>query len=131
MMTDFSQRGSADSIAAAAYAGAYHNGPLSVLIPFGIFGMAAFIWFLVAGGWVLRQNHRYGHPALRTINAFLLGIFLTRVVFFFAVFGALSTDMFNFTGLFGLSIALNGGVRSPEPENEPVDTRSFAPELTT
>ena len=33
----------------AAMAGDYHNGPLSVLIPFGIWGLAAFVWLLVAG----------------------------------------------------------------------------------
>jgi hypothetical protein len=31
------------------YAGDYHNGPLSILIPFGLFGMIAFLWLLGAG----------------------------------------------------------------------------------
>ncbi len=111
VMVDLSRRGAANSAAAAAYAGDYHNGPLSVLIPFGIFGLLTFVWFLAAGGWLLRQNHLYGDPALRTINAVLFSLYLARVIFFFCIFGALNMDLFNFTGIIGLSIALNGGVR--------------------
>src|SRR5262249_29909547 len=32
----------------ATLAGDYHNGPLSVIIPFGIWGAGGFVWFLVA-----------------------------------------------------------------------------------
>jgi len=118
-MATLSRHGAADSAAAAAYAGDYHSGPLSVIIPFGIYGALAFLWFLVAGAWVLRQNYRYGEPALQTINAALLAFYITRVLFFFLVFGALYSDLYNFTGLIGLSIALNGGVRrvGPEPDS--------------
>jgi len=31
----------------AELAGDYHNGPLSVIIPFGVFGVIAFVWFLL------------------------------------------------------------------------------------
>ena len=44
----------------AALASDYHNGPLSVLIPFGVWGAAAFIWFLWAGGRVLYRNYKFG-----------------------------------------------------------------------
>jgi hypothetical protein len=120
MVTDLSRSGtSADSAAAALFAGNYHNGPLSVLIPFGVYGTVAFLWFLAAGGWVLRQNHRHGHPALHTINAFLLAYYVTRIIFFFFIFGALSLDLFHFTGLVGLSIALNTGVSRPNQQTKP------------
>src|SRR5205085_2863821 len=46
----------------------YHNGPLSVIIPFGIFGSLGFLWFLVACLRVLRQNYRFGDPRLRHLN---------------------------------------------------------------
>ncbi len=111
MMADLSPRGGTDSAAMAAFAGDYHSGPLSVVIPFGIYGVLALVWFLAAGIWVLRRNFRHGDPALYTINAVLLACFITRVIFFFFVFGALYSDLYNFTGLIGLSIALNGGVR--------------------
>jgi O-antigen ligase len=94
----------------AALAGDYHNGPLSVLIPFGIWGMLAFIWLLVAACRVLYRNYKYGDASLKTINAFLLAMFVSRIIMFFAIFGALSSDMLIFGGLLGLSVSLNGGV---------------------
>jgi len=120
MVADLADRGTAaDAAVAAAYAGDYHNGPLSVLIPFGVCGAATFLWFLAAGGWVLCQNHRYGDPALRTVNSFLLACYVTRIIFFFFIFGALYNDLYYFTGLAGLSVSLNGGVSRPCPELEP------------
>ena len=116
---DNAVRGYARSTEVAAMAGDYHNGPLSVVIPFGIYGVAAFVWFLAAGVRVLLQNYRCGDPELRTINGLLLSLFVTRIIFFFFVFGALYHDLFQFTGLAGLSVALNGGVRRPDPEVEP------------
>jgi hypothetical protein len=115
-IAELSRRGLDDSAAAAAFAGDYHNGPLSVVIPFGLYGAVAFCWLLAAGGWVLRRNHRYGDPALKTINAFLLAIYLTRVIFFFGVFGALYYDLYHFVGLVGLSVSLNAGVARPDRE---------------
>jgi len=96
--------------ASAAFAGDYHSGPLSVIIPFGIFGAAGFVWFLIAGGRVLYLNHRYGDPSLKLINACLFAYFLCRVISFFFIFGALYYDLYFFTGTVGLSLSLNGGV---------------------
>jgi O-antigen ligase len=91
--------------------GEFHNGPLSVLIPFGIFGALAFIWFLIAGGRVIWRNYRRGDPELKQINTFLLTFYLARVIVFFSVFGALELDLAAFVGIVGLSIALNRTVR--------------------
>ncbi|MFZ0829045.1 MAG: O-antigen ligase family protein [Verrucomicrobiia bacterium] len=99
-----------------ALAGTYHNGPLSVLLTFGIGGAIAFIWFVAAGIWVLFCNWRYGDPALQTVNLFLLVAFVARTVFFLVVYGALDDDMLNFAGFLGLGVGLNGGVCSPAPE---------------
>jgi hypothetical protein len=91
----------------------YHNGPLSVLIPFGIFGSIAWLWLLAAIGRGLYLNYRYGNPEFEGLNRALLAFFLARVVLFFCVFGALTADLAHLLGLMGLSIAVNGGLRRP------------------
>ena len=95
---------------ALALAGDYHNGPLSVLLPFGIWGAIAFLWFLIAGVWALHHNRLYGDPALRGTNNFLFAMFLTKIIVFFFIFGALSDDIVVLSGLLGLSVSLNGGI---------------------
>jgi len=97
-----------DQAAVAEAAGNYHNGPLSVLIPFGIYGMIAFAWFLIAGVRVLYRNLKFGDPSLRTLNGLILAAFLAHIVFFLFVFGALYSDLFLFLGLLGLGVSLNG-----------------------
>ena len=94
--------------------GDYHNGPLSVLLPFGIFGAIAFVWLMVAGLRVVYRNYRFGDPAFHQLNGFLFAYFAVKVIFFFAVFGSLHSDLAGFLGLLGLSISLNGGVAKPE-----------------
>jgi hypothetical protein len=42
-----------DPAAEAIVTGDFHNGPLSLVLPFGLSGVIGFIWFLVAGGRVL------------------------------------------------------------------------------
>jgi hypothetical protein len=96
-----------------AIAGDYHNGPLSVILPFGIWGVIAVLWFLIAGVWALHRNRLYGDPALQTVNTFLYAAFLTKIIGFIVVFGALSNDVQGFGGLLGLSISLNGGICRP------------------
>ena len=92
--------------------GEYHSGPLSVIIPMGAFGTIGFVWFLVAAGRFLYRNYRFGGSRLQRINTFLFAFFLTKVVFFFLVFGSFFSDLYTFTGLIGLSVSLNG---QPEP----------------
>jgi hypothetical protein len=109
----------------AELVGDYHNGPLSVIIPFGIFGAIAFLWFLVAGVRALYQNYHFGDPALQTINRFLFASFIAKIILFFLVFGSLHSDLAHFTGLLGLSVCLNGGVVKPVavPQVNPVFNR--------
>jgi len=97
----------------------YHNGPLSVLIPFGIWGAVAFLWFVAASLRVLRANFRYGDPALQTVNAFLFGCFLALLITFVFVGGGLNGDLMRFTGIVGLSVAFNGGACRPSPQPVP------------
>jgi hypothetical protein len=100
----------------AILAGDYHSGPLSVIIPLGIFGTLAFLWFLGAGTYVLHRNNKYGVPELRNINRFLFAYFVARILFFMFIFGSLYADLICFTSLLGLSVSLNGGVSGPQTE---------------
>jgi hypothetical protein len=99
--------------------GDYHNGPLSVLLPFGMFGAIAFVWLLVAGIRVLYHNFKFGDPVYQNFNTFLFAYFIAKVIFFLAVFGSLHSDLPMFLGLLGLSISLNGGVAKPAVVPEP------------
>ena len=100
------------------YAGDYHNGPLSVLMPFGLFGMVALLWFFYRGTGLLRHYYRFGDPALARINAFLFALFLARVLSFLIVSGSIYSDMFSFTGLLGLAVSLNGRPGLPSVSEE-------------
>jgi hypothetical protein len=97
----------------AAMAGDYHNGPLSILIPFGIWGMLAFLWFLAGAFRVLWNNYRYGNPALQVLNTFLLATFTVRVLMYFVIVGGFTSDMVYFVGIVGFSVALNHGIARP------------------
>lgn len=88
----------------------YHNGPLSVILPFGIWGVLAFVWFLIAAWWAIARNRRYGDPALQTINTGLYAVFIAKVLFFLIFFGDLASDMATLSAYAGLSIAINGGI---------------------
>ena len=104
----------------SALAGDYHNGPLSVIIPFGIWGMIVWIWFQVASLRVLYRNFRYGDPGLHTVNAFLLAAYIGRSLMFWFIFGGFYSEVVQYAGLLGLSVSLNGGVARPalSPVNE-------------
>ena len=91
----------------------FHSGPISTIIPFGIWGCLALLWLLAAGIWALYRNYRYGDPALQRVNTFLLAAFVGETLFFLFGFGDLSGDTMKFTGLLGLSVSFNGGVRRP------------------
>ena len=108
-----------DPLAATILVGNFHNGPLSVLMPFGIYGAIAFGWFLIAGLRLLHRNWKFGNPTLQKVNALLLAAFTARVLFFLCIFGAMQSDIAIFVGLLGLSVALNGAGASPVPAEQP------------
>jgi len=110
---------SVDSEGGTIIAGDYHSGPLSVIIPFGIWGAIGFTWFCWAGGRVLYFNYRFGDPALKTINAFIFTSFLVELTEFCFIMGGFQAGLMKFSSLFGLSVALNGGVRKPVPAMAP------------
>jgi hypothetical protein len=112
----------------AALAGDYHSGPLSVIIPFGIWGVGVIIWLFIAGWRVVYRNYRYGDPALRTTNTLLFAAFITKIVVFIFLVGGFYGDLQAFAGILGLSVCLNGGVAQPSaaPATEPVQARGFA-----
>ena len=109
----------------------FHNGPISVVIPFGIWGCLAILWFLAAGIRVTYLNYRYSDPALQTANTLLFAAFLMHTIFFMLIFGDFSADMPMFCGLLGLSVSLNGGVRRRvrvvQPVRQKEGPRGFAP----
>jgi O-Antigen ligase len=110
----------------AAVSGDYHSGPLSVIIPFGIWGVIALFWFLWAAFRLLYRNFRYGDPALRIINTFLLASFAVKIFIFFVIFGGFYGDIQSFVGHIAMSICLNGGMARPVVEPEP-ETAKVAP----
>jgi hypothetical protein len=110
--------------AGAILSGDYHSGPFSVILPFGIFGVIAVLWFFWAAIKVLYQNYKFGDPENLRINRFLFAYFVVKVIFFFVVYGSLYSDMAVFAGLAGLSVAINGGMRKAvaAPAEAPVFT---------
>ena len=98
---------------AVAISGAYHSGPLSVLMPFGAWGAIGLIWFWIASGRALYNNFRHGDPAFRTINTYLLASFITNIFIFLVIFGAIENDVAAFAVIVGLSVSINGGIRRP------------------
>jgi hypothetical protein len=100
----------------ALTAGDYHNGPLSLLIPFGVWGVIAFLWIVFAGFRYLLTNYRNSPPDLKGVNGFLLVLFVVRVLFFLAVYGAIAYDLMHFAGILGLSVALNAHRRATVTE---------------
>jgi hypothetical protein len=111
LSADLAGRGQMSSQELAITGGVYHNGPLTLLIPFGIWGALGWIWLVVASIRALYRNHRYGDESLRRINAFLLAFFVAKVVMFFTLYGDFRSEFASFVGLVGFSVALNGGIR--------------------
>jgi hypothetical protein len=101
-----------------ALAADYHNGMLSLVIPFGIWGVLAILWFLGGGLWVMYSNAKYAPPELYLANSFLMILYLWETLNFVSCFGGLqiSGQLASFVGYLGMSVALNNGVCRPEGE---------------
>lgn len=110
----------------------FHSGPLSVVIPFGIWGVLCYSWFWGAGWHILRRNYRYGDPALLSINRYLFVWYMCSIFRFVFVFGDAGA-VGDFAGLIGLSVAFNHGVMGPRsfprpnPATRPSGHPAFAP----
>jgi hypothetical protein len=105
------ERGIARSYDAAMISSDYHQGILTLIVPFGIWGLLAFLAFCIASLRVLYRNHRYSPPDLRSINMFLLSYFIGRLIFYVVFYGEFYLDLGLFTGVVGMSLSLNGGMR--------------------
>lgn len=105
------ERGIFRSYDAAMISSDYHQGILTLIIPFGIWGVLAFLAFCVASLRVLYRNYRYSPPELRLVNTFLLSFFIGRLLFYFILYGQFELDLMIFTGVTGMSLSLNSGVR--------------------
>jgi hypothetical protein len=111
---DLMRRGQTSSQETAILTGTYHNGPLTVIIPFGIWGAIGWLWFLIASIRALYLNHRYGAGYLQHINTFLLAYFVANTIVFLTIYGDFRSQFAPFVGIVGLSVALNGGIRRQE-----------------
>jgi len=114
-------------------AGNYHNGPLSVIIPLGIWGVIGFVWFIISSIRYLYRNYRHGDPDLQGINTTLLAFFIAKLVLFLVVFGALGSELCIFTGVVGLSVALNGAQEQApvRAETEEAEELAYSERLVT
>lgn len=114
---------------ALALSSDYHNGPLSVILPFGIWGVIAFAWFLIASNRVMYRNYRYSSPELKMLNTFLFTNYVVATFDFLFLVGSLADGMGTFVGLLGLSVCLNRGVcRVPaRPLPKTIPFNRFAP----
>ena len=108
----------ADQWYRAYLTGEHHNGFLSVIISFGIWGVLTFFWLLIAGLWVLVNHFRNGRPELRSVNAYVLAAFIAWIILFFSYWGTLYWLLKDVTGWLALSVLLNH--KAPPPEQLPV-----------
>jgi hypothetical protein len=120
-------RGFAQDYEISIRAGDYHSGPLSLILPFGIWGVLGFFWFLYHCTVVLWRNLKNGESQFYRINVFLFSYFIARVVFFFFFFGAFEQDLWNFSAITGVSLCVNRGLKDallrPRLKYEPAVAR--------
>lgn len=105
--------------------GNLHNGPLTLLLFFGIWGAIAWLWFMIASIRALYFNCRYGEDHLRNINTYLLANFIVRMIMYLLVAGDIRIDFLPTAAVVGLSLALNHGIRKPArpPAPRPIPIR--------
>jgi hypothetical protein len=99
-----------------AISGDYHSGPLTTLIPFGIWGAIGILWLMAATAFVVYRNYRYGPAELQTFNTFMLAQCIASIFIFLFVFGGFQNDVGGFAKLAGFSIAMNWGIAKRPPK---------------
>lgn len=100
-----------------ALANDFHNGMISLVIPFGIWGVLTAVWLILAGLWVLWRNMKYCRPEIKLACNMLFVLYFYEALNFLSCFGGLqiASELASFIGYLGLSIALNNGVcQQPE-----------------
>lgn len=97
----------------------FHNGPLSVIIPLGIWGAIGWLWLVIAILRALYKNYRYGDEELKRINTFFLAYFIMHVLVFLIVFGHFPLAYPVWMGIIGISLCLNHGICEPAQEPAP------------
>jgi len=108
---------------ALALSSDFHSGPLSLIIPFGIWAVLLWLWYLIAGFFVVSRNYRNGNPELGFINRYLYVVFIAKCITFVFIFGDLVGDMAGFAAVIGLSIALNHGIGRHQPLKKPLPAK--------
>lgn len=93
-----------------AISGDYHSGPLSVLMPFGIWGAISYLAISLASLRILYRNFKYGDSELQVLNIFFLAFGIWYFICFLFIFGGYNNAVFDVSCMTGLSLALNGGV---------------------
>lgn len=112
------RRGFINDYETAIAAADYHNGFLSMIMPFGVVGTTAFVLFFIAGARVVYNNMRYGDPEFKNINVFLFSFYIGRLVYFFVFFGGIEADLWFFVSVVGISLSLNRGMKGPAPRQQ-------------
>lgn len=95
---------------ALAISSDFHNGPLSTLIPFGLWGGIGMLWLMGASLFVLYRNYKYGDPTLSNFNTYTFVGGICSVIAFFFIFGGFQDDVGTYARMVGFSIAINGGI---------------------
>jgi len=101
---------------ALAISGDYHSGPLTTLIPFGLWGGIGIVWLQAVSLWVGYRNYRYGDPEIRTFNAYCFAFGIVGTFGFYFVFGGFADSVEGMAKGLGFSIALNWGICGPAPK---------------
>lgn len=94
--------------------GAYHHGLLTIIIPLGIWGIIAFVWFCVIAVKTIYRNYSHSPPELKSINTLILSYFSASLLFYCTLYGQFTLDFATFTSLLGFSVALNRTTREAE-----------------
>ncbi|MBI1176049.1 hypothetical protein GC207_01270 [bacterium] len=125
------QRGLYSAFEDTLVTGNYHQGFLTLIIPFGIWGFLAFAWFALVGFKILYRNYRWGDPRFKNINIFLLNIYTVRMFFYWFLYGQFDLDLIAFVSFVALSIAVNGPQSSRFPaasQKSPLSATTKEPE---